>query len=89
MLLLTVLKLFSEVGNRAFLHAAPSAWNLLQLNLKLQKLASFREFKSMLQKLYALPSGSCLWEIFESGCLSLIYLLFDITWSSCLSAWRA
>lgn len=55
--MLLVPKLFTELGKRAFLHAAPSVWNLLQLILILQKLVSFCEFKSLLQKLNALSFG--------------------------------
>ena len=78
LLLLTVPKL----GRKAVLHAAPSDWNLLQLHLKLQ--VSFREFKSLLKKLYSPFSVCYLGDLqttllggLQSGSFGVIHLLFD------------
>lgn len=46
----------TELGKRAFVYSAPSAWNLLQKDLKLSELISLNAFKSRLRE----PEMTCL-----------------------------
>ncbi len=41
----------SELGKKAFIYAAPSDWNHLQLNLKLQSLMSLDLFKRVIRQM--------------------------------------
>ena len=55
--LLSVPKVRTELGKKAFRFAAPHAWNELQKDLKLKDLVSLDTFKSMLSNLEANTSG--------------------------------
>ena len=59
--LLTVPKVRTELGKRAFSYAAPQAWNLLQTELKLRELVSLNTLKGTLTDLEA---GRCVWKCF-------------------------
>ncbi len=41
----------SELCKKAFMYAAPTDWNLLQSNLKLQNLLSLDHFKTIIQQM--------------------------------------
>lgn len=55
-LLLSVPFARTELGKRAFVYSAPSAWNFLQKDLKLSELISLNAFKSRLRE----PEMTCL-----------------------------
>ncbi len=41
----------SELGKKAFMHAAPTDWNLLQSKLKLQNVLSLDPFTTVIQQM--------------------------------------
>lgn len=50
----------TELGNKAFIHSAPSPWNLLQEMLRLTEFVSFSSFTSKLNVLESYSkTGSC------------------------------
>lgn len=49
----------TELGKQAFRISAPSAWNLLQNDLKLDNLVSFGQFKRLLKHREAGTMGTC------------------------------
>lgn len=55
--LLSVPKVRTELGKKAFRFAAPSSWNDLQKELKLNELTSLDTFKRKLKELEAGTSG--------------------------------
>lgn len=59
--LLTVPKVRTDLGKRAFSYAAPQAWNLLQTELKLRELVSLNALKATLTDLEA---GRCVCKCF-------------------------
>lgn len=51
--MLSVPKTRTEMGKKAFLYSAPSAWNTLQKDLKLTDLVSLNAFKSKMKDVEA------------------------------------
>lgn len=49
----------TELGKKAFVFAAPSAWNLLQKSLKLTTVISYRQFVSTLKNVEQVNIGQC------------------------------
>lgn len=49
----------TELGKKAFVFAAPSAWNLLQKSLKLTTFISYRQFVSTLKNVEQVNIGQC------------------------------
>ncbi len=68
--LLSVPKVRTELGKKAFKYAAPSTWNKLQKSMKLNKLVSLVAFKRMLTDL----------EAATSGCRCFAWCVMDFGW---------
>jgi len=49
----------TELGKKAFMFAAPSAWNLLQKSLKMTTFTSYRQLVSMLKNREQVDIGQC------------------------------
>jgi len=56
---LVVPRVKTELGKKAFMFAAPSAWNLLQKSLKMTTFTSYKQFVSMLKNREQEDIGQC------------------------------